>query len=73
MDVDYIEREPEAEDQGLSQSAIIGIAVSSGVAGVAVVVAWIAVVICCCVLSGRKSNRTQPSLEYKNEVYDSNE
>ena len=40
---------------GLSQNAIIGIAVSSGVAGIAVMVAWVAVVVLCCVLRGKKS------------------
>ena len=40
---------------GLSQNAIIGIAVSSGVAGIAVMVAWVAVVVLCCVLRGRNS------------------
>lgn len=54
--------ESESEDS-LSEDAIIGIAVSSGVAGIAVIVAWIAVVTCCCVLRG--SRRTPPpSYEY---------
>lgn len=70
VDVVYVEPETESEEEGLSQGAIIGIAVSSGVAGVAVIVAWIAVVACCCVLGTRKSNRLQVSAhEYKNEMY----
>ena len=63
VNVDYIDRaEPEA--QGLSQSAIIAFAVSSGVAGVAVIVAWIAVMVCCCVISARRNSR------YKDEKYE---
>lgn len=50
------------DDMDLSRNAIIGIAVSSGVAGIAVIVAWIAVVACCCVLRGKR--RTAPPPTY---------
>ncbi len=52
------QEQPE-ESQALSRDAIIGIAVSSGVAGLAVVVAWVAIVMCCCVL--RENKRRQPA------------
>ena len=56
------------EPQELSKNAIIGIAVSSAVAGLAVVVAWIAVVTCCCVLrnkKGRTISNPPPYVESK--------
>lgn len=70
VDVDYIGggESPDAEEQGLSEGAIIAIAVSSGVAGIAVMVAWIAVVLCCCVLSSRNNRSPPPPPEYKNEM-----
>lgn len=61
VDVEYVPQgeEPE-ESQGLSRTAIIAIAVSSGVAGLAVVVAWVAIVLCCCVMRERKGRQSPP-------------
>ena len=63
MDVDYVS----GDDEVLSRDAIIGIAVSSVVAGIAIVVAWIAVVCCCCVLKSKKKRTVTSSgkLDFK--------
>ena len=57
-DVDYV-----SDNGDLSMHAIIGIAVSSGVAGIAVIVAWIAVLTCCCVLRKKGRRNTPPPYE----------
>lgn len=74
VEVRYVTR---PSDEGLSQTAIIAIAVSSGVAGLAVVVAWIAVVACCCVLRAKRGSRARvassptPSEKYVSiRIYD---
>jgi hypothetical protein len=67
---DYVEPEEAREEQGLSETAIIGIAASSAVAGVAIIAAWIAVIACCCVLSVKRSRGADPSQGFKNETYE---
>ena len=52
MAVEYVDP---SESEGLSRDAIIAIAVSSGVAGLAVVVAWVAIVACCCMMREKPS------------------
>jgi hypothetical protein len=59
VDAVYINKE-ELEEKMLSQLTVIAVAVSSGVAGVAVVVAWVAVILCCCVLRNSKTLHLPP-------------
>lgn len=56
-----------AGEQGLPKAAITGIAVSSGVAGIALVVALIAVVVFCCLLNYKSPPPPPPA--FKNEMY----
>ncbi len=70
MEIDYINKDIEDPEssQELSKSAIIGIAVSSAVAGLAIIVAWIAVVMCCCIIRGSNNDRSNlPPQEYKDK------
>lgn len=65
VEVEYVSQEPESE--GLSRDAIIGIAVSSAVAGLVVVVAWVVVVLFCCVLRERKNRVPTSTPPYQPE------
>lgn len=53
--------EEEEKEDVLSTGAIVGIAVSSVIAGFAIMVAWISIITCCCVLKGNSKRKTVPS------------
>ena len=52
-----MEDDTESDSQGLSNAAIIGIAVGSAGVGMCFVVVWIALVACCCVVNRRLTTK----------------